>query len=113
MQTVRITLAVAQVLRVFVADPSAGQYGYGLMKATGFPSGKLYPILARLERAGVLRKTIEAIDPAIEARPARRVYNLTPDGLEFARHELAKLHAELAGSTSTRAIGIHPSEVGT
>lgn len=100
MEPVRMTLAVAQVLRAFVADPTAGQYGYGLMKTTGFASGKLYPILARLEQAGILRKTVEPIDPSVEARPARRTYHITSDGLEFARHELAKLHAQLGAESS-------------
>jgi hypothetical protein len=43
-----MTLAVAAVLRVFLDDPDAPRYGYELMRRTGFPSGKLYPILARL-----------------------------------------------------------------
>ena len=50
MSDVRVTVAVARVLREFVADASEPRYGYELMQLTGFPSGKLYPILARLQQ---------------------------------------------------------------
>jgi PadR family transcriptional regulator len=52
MSDVRVTVAVARVLREFVADASEPRYGYELMQLTGFPSGKLYPILTRLQQAG-------------------------------------------------------------
>ena len=48
----RITVAVARVLREFLVDVAKPRYGYDLMQSTGFPSGKLYPILARLQHAG-------------------------------------------------------------
>ncbi len=88
---VRMTIAVATLLRVFLDDPSQRRYGYELMQLTGFPSGKLYPILARLERAGWLIKEREDIDPAAAGRPARRLYRLSPDGTQTARHELVEL----------------------
>ncbi|QPP05269.1 tyrosine-type recombinase/integrase [Streptomyces bathyalis] len=65
------------------------------MKETGLPSGSLYPVLARLERAGWLRSCREAIDPGAEGRPQRRYYELTPDGLVEARRELAVLSEQL------------------
>lgn len=84
-------MTVAKVLRVFLDDPGTPCYGLELMKATGLPSGSLYPVLARLERAGWLRSEREEIDPVAEGRPARRYYALTPDGLATARVELAAL----------------------
>ena len=66
-----MTAPLERVLRAFLADPSARRYGYDLMQATGYPSGKLYPILARLQRAGWLGRTPEAVDPAQAGRPAR------------------------------------------
>ena len=84
-------MVVAKVLRVFLDDPEAARYGLELMKATGLPSGSLYPVLGRLERAGWLRSRREQIDPAVEGRPPRRYYELTPDGLAEARTELAAL----------------------
>lgn len=94
MSDVRITLAVAVVLRVFSDAPTEAQYGYDLMRRMGFPSGKLYPILARLESAGWLTKERESIDPAEAGRPARSMYRITGVGLRQARLELAALHAQ-------------------
>jgi PadR family transcriptional regulator, regulatory protein PadR len=66
---VRMTIAVATVLRIFLNDVSEPRYGYELMRLTGFPSGKLYPILARLQRAGWLIREQEQIDPGAPGRP--------------------------------------------
>jgi PadR family transcriptional regulator PadR len=96
MEDVRMTVAVATALRVFLDDVAAPQYGYELMRLTGFASGKLYPILARLEAAGWLDRQWEEIDPTVERRPARRWYRLSKDGAARARQELALLHQQLA-----------------
>ena len=93
---VRITVAVARVLREFLADPSRPRHGYDLMQVTGYPSGKLYPILARLQHAGWLTRNAEEIDPSEAGRPARYLYRLSEEGAELARQELAVLHAQLS-----------------
>jgi PadR family transcriptional regulator PadR len=93
---VRITVAVARVLREFLADPSRPRHGYDLMQATGYPSGKLYPVLARLRHAGWLTRSAEDIDPSQAGRPARYLYRLTGDGAVRARQELAVLSAQLS-----------------
>lgn len=93
---VRITVAVARVLREFLADPSRPRHGYDLMQATGYPSGKLYPILARLQHAGWLTRRREEIDASEVGRPARHLYQLSDDGAERARQELALLSAQLS-----------------
>jgi PadR family transcriptional regulator PadR len=92
----RVTLAVAQVLREFLADASKPRYGYDIMTATGFPSGKIYPILARLRRAGWLVREQEDIDPSQTGRPARTLYRLSEQGAEAARSELARLSEQFA-----------------
>jgi DNA-binding PadR family transcriptional regulator len=92
----RITVAVAQVLREFLIDPAQPRYGYDLMHSTGFGSGKLYPILARLQHAGWLVKRAEDIDPAEAGRPVRYMYRLSADGIEAARMELAALQVQLS-----------------
>jgi PadR family transcriptional regulator, regulatory protein PadR len=92
----RITVAVARVLREFLADPSRARYGYDLMQATGYASGKLYPILARLVDAGWLAREREDIDPARAGRPARFFYRLTDQGAQGAECELAALSEQLA-----------------
>ncbi|MGC2997532.1 PadR family transcriptional regulator [Streptomyces sp. G35A] len=91
----RLTVAVATVLRVFLEDTSQPRYGYELMQITSFPSGKLYPILARLQAAGWLIKEKEDIDPSTVGRPPRRMYRLSPDGIQAARLELAILSEQL------------------
>lgn len=90
-----MTVTVARVLRLFLDEPDAHRYGLELMNATGFPSGTLYPVLARLERAGWIRSQRESIDPVAEGRPARRYYRLTGEGRTAARCELAVLTEQL------------------
>lgn len=91
----RVTLAVATLLRIFLEDPAEPRYGYDLMRLTTYPSGKLYPILARLERAGWLHKEIEQIDPSAAGRPARRHYRLSAEGLTAARRALAAVNEQV------------------
>jgi PadR family transcriptional regulator PadR len=91
MKEVRITVAVAAVLRIFLEDPSKTRHGFELMKATSFPSGKLYPILARLAQAGWLERKREDIDPVAAGRPARYLYRINPEGVESARLGLAEV----------------------
>lgn len=91
-----MTVAVARVLRVFLDDIAQPRHGYELMQITGYPSGKLYPILARLHSAGWLTRESEDIDPAVAGRPARRVYRLSSHGVEAARAELASLTDQLS-----------------
>ena len=91
MPKVRMTLAVARVLREFLSDTSQPRYGYELMKLTGFPSGKLYPVLARLVEAGWLIREREEIDPSHAGRPARYLYRLSEQGAVDAQQELVGL----------------------
>jgi PadR family transcriptional regulator len=100
---VRVTAAVSTVLAAFLADPSAERYGLDLMRATGHPSGTLYPILLRLQDAGWVEAVWEELDPVAAGRPARRYYRLTPDGLVSARTEIAALRQRL-----DRAYGAAP-----
>lgn len=95
-----MTVAVAQLLREFLADPAEPRHGYELMQLTGFPSGKLYPLLARLHRAGLLIREWEDIDPREAGRPARCIYRLSPGAVEPVRHELAELSDQLRPSAA-------------
>ncbi|MEU4235833.1 PadR family transcriptional regulator [Actinoplanes sp. NPDC026619] len=96
---VRVTAAVSKVLAAFLEDPEADRYGLDLMRASGHPSGTLYPILLRLQRAGWVDAVWEEIDPVAAGRPARRYYRLTPDGLVAARTEIAALRRQLDRAT--------------
>jgi hypothetical protein len=60
----RMTAGVARVARIFLDDPDTAMYGFDLMQRTRFPSGTIYPILARLERAGWITGQQEAPDKA-------------------------------------------------
>jgi PadR family transcriptional regulator, regulatory protein PadR len=97
----RMTAGVARVVRVFLDDPAAPVYGFDLMQRTRFPSGTIYPILARLERAGWITGQLEAADDASrEGRPARRLYRMTADGAVAGRLALAELTAQLQPGAS-------------
>jgi PadR family transcriptional regulator, regulatory protein PadR len=95
-------VAVLRVLREFLTDASRPRYGYDLMQATGYASGKLYPILARLQHAGWLTRTPESVDPAQAGRPPRYMYMLSQDGAVRARQELAVLSAGLSVPSGRR-----------
>ncbi|KUM75878.1 hypothetical protein AQI84_19425 [Streptomyces griseorubiginosus] len=65
-------------------------YGLELVQATGLASGTVYPILARLEAEGLVSSRWESEAPM--DRPRRRFYEITPDGLLFARSALSEGH---------------------
>lgn len=86
----------AQVLRVLAAMLAIGSaYGGVLMKETGLASGSLYPILDRLERAGVITGSWEDVDPSEAGRPRRREYVLTPSGRATAEAEVRSMQKQL------------------
>jgi len=63
---------------VLMQSPEAWRHGYDLSRETGLKSGTLYPILVRLESAGLLEEQWEA--PPVQGRPARHMYRLTARG---------------------------------
>lgn len=77
---VRLSHQTLKVLRAFLSGSRRDLAGSDLAKETVIASGSLYPILARLEKAGWLAGTWEEIDPAEEGRPRKRFYRLTDDG---------------------------------
>jgi DNA-binding PadR family transcriptional regulator len=98
---VKLTAPLERVLTVMIADPSAPQYGYDLMKAAKLPSGTLYPMLARLEQDGLVDAEWEAQREDAAGRPPRKYYRLTAEGLRVARLELA----QSASSAPSRRAG--------
>lgn len=88
----RMTEPTQRVLREFLADPTAEKYGLEICKAVGYPAGTVHPLLYKFEELGWLESRFEDIDPSDAGRPRRRYYRLTPDGAEFAREALARVH---------------------
>lgn len=92
----RMTTSVLKVVAALLADPAAERYGLQLMQATSLPSGTLYPILVRLQRAGWVESRWEQTDPVAAGRPSRRYYRLTADGAGAARREVAAMQRQMA-----------------
>jgi DNA-binding PadR family transcriptional regulator len=84
-QTPQLTAPTLKVLGELLAAPPDGIAGADLSKTTGIPSGTLYPILFRMERAGWLSSEWEQIDPSEAGRPRKRFYRLTPHGSSETR----------------------------
>jgi len=80
----RLTHQTLKVLRVFLEQPNKALAGSDIWKETGIFSGTLYPILARLEKAGWLTSSWEAAEPSEVGRPRKRLYRLTGVGQKRA-----------------------------
>jgi len=91
-EDLELTPRMADVIRVFLQNPAERRYGFGVMRATGLPSGTLYPILAKFERHGWLTVGTEDIDPRKEGRPPRRFYVITAPAWAAAEEQLYELH---------------------
>jgi len=92
----RMTLQTQAVLAVLLDHPSADHYGLEISKRAKLPSGTIYPILARLQKAGWVTSSWEELDPQAEGRPARRLYRLTQSGAERARQAQAETVSRIA-----------------
>jgi len=93
----KMTLQTQAVLRALLERPTHELYGLQISKAAGLATGTIHPILARLEGLGWLDSRWEDIDPAVEGRPRRRYYTLSPSGAEQARLALAGARTPIAG----------------
>jgi len=68
------------------------RYGFEIMERSGLRAGTVYPALRRLEGAGYLRSAWEEED-AVEKRPPRCYYSLTPQGSELLSQTLDRFPA--------------------
>jgi len=91
----RLSHPALKVLRVFLtafSDNVRSEIaGADIMKSAGISSGTLYPILLRLERAGVLASRWEKDTPQDLGRPRRRLYRITSAGAAIAHEALDDL----------------------
>lgn len=87
----RISLNLLNVLKAMYEAGSSPHYGRSLSTATGLSNGALYPIIDKLEDAGMITGTWEDIDEQVAGRRARRYYQLTGDGTRLYETERGKL----------------------
>jgi PadR family transcriptional regulator, regulatory protein PadR len=95
------TLAVVSVL--MAAGPDERVWGLRLCEEADLGSGTVYPLLERLEKAGIVTSFWE--DPPPTDRPRRRFYELTGSG----RQEVASAMAARSAARRRWLPGIaHP-----
>lgn len=102
-----MTLQTVAVLQAMLDAPTQAHYGLEVAGRTGLPTGTIYPILNRLEKAGWVSSTWEEREPSELERPRRRLYTLTGAGAQAARNALADAHRliTLAPATTPRRQG--------
>ncbi|WP_367134632.1 PadR family transcriptional regulator [Saccharothrix sp. HUAS TT1] len=81
------------------------RWGLEIIKLTGRPSGSVYPLLDRLERAGWVTSSWD--DDSERRGPRRRMYVLTAGGAV----EATKVCAKRGRAGSARSAGIGRGEV--
>ena len=84
----RITGSTLKVLVVLLENQNQELAGSDIRKFTDIGAGTLYPILARLEKAGWVESHWEDVDPSKEGRPRKRFYRLTGIGETKSRRAL-------------------------
>ncbi|MGW5254015.1 PadR family transcriptional regulator [Streptomyces sp. NPDC004012] len=100
-QNPKMTKATLEVLDVLYQGPEK-LYGLKIAQGTGLMTGTVYPILARLEKAGWVTSAWET-DEGPDVRGARRrFYQLTPMGREQARAALKERSAREAQTAHRR-----------
>lgn len=98
-----MTPQTIEVLRALLDDPATPRYGLDIARQTGLKTGTLHPILARLQRVGLLESSWE--DPAEhedQGRPRRRYYRLTGLGEMQARQAVARAEESVGGLSTLR-----------
>jgi PadR family transcriptional regulator, regulatory protein PadR len=85
---VRLTQSTTLVLSALARGV---RHGFDILDETGLESGTVYPILRRLETAGLVRSSWEPVQRArAEGRPPRRYYELSGAGAEVLKEALAR-----------------------
>ncbi len=97
---IRMTYATAAVLR---ALELGYRYGFDIADTTGLRRGSVYPVLRRLEKAGLAAAEWEEGTIAHDAgRPPRRYYRLTPLADEIVAEAKNRFPAVVAGIVPLR-----------
>lgn len=83
----RLSAKALQLLAILASDVRAEYSGAELNRALSIASGTLYPLLARLEKHGLVASKWEQVDPRVVGRPRRRYYRITGAGAKVAQQE--------------------------
>jgi DNA-binding PadR family transcriptional regulator len=94
------------VLKVLLEDPRVEHYGLDLAKRGEIKTSSVYPVLMRLEQAGWVTSSWEAVEPSKAGRPRRRLYRLTADGAAVARNQLTRARQVFALPPPSRPRGV-------
>lgn len=81
----RLTASLRAVLTRFLGAETE-TWGLRLATDTGYPTGTIYPLLARLEREGFVQSYWA--DNSEHSGARRRLYSLTPTGRHWAAERL-------------------------
>lgn len=106
----RMSSETLRILGVMLEDPIAWHYGLGLSDEAKIASGTIYPMLARLERAGWLESRWEEESSGDVPRPRRRLYRLTGHGERAALIELEEIAKVARRVKRRRSSGSSPKE---
>lgn len=98
----QITRHVLRLFALMTSDVLGWWWGMKLSAELDLRSGTIYPLLARLEKAGWLESRWEDVDPAEAERPRRRLYRLTGQGQRVASDALAQLAVPPATARTPR-----------
>ncbi|HEY3491373.1 MAG TPA: PadR family transcriptional regulator [Solirubrobacterales bacterium] len=107
----RMSGETLRVLGAMLEDPRASYYGLELADIAGISPGTVYPMLARLEKHGLLESSWERRRPADTHRPRRRLYRLTGLGEKVALREIDEI-AAFAKKAKRRPVGGRPARPG-
>jgi hypothetical protein len=79
-----MTRKTRAVLSALLAEPDKELYGLEIYERTGLMPGTTYPILVRLQHAGLVRSRWEDAELTDPHRPRRRYHQLTELGINAA-----------------------------
>ena len=95
----------AATVAILKAIQQGHRFGLDIMDATGFPSGTVYPTLARMEGRHYVESEWESAAAAkADGRPRRRYYRVTPEGARALGEALERLGV-LTGASPRPAQG--------
>jgi DNA-binding MarR family transcriptional regulator len=87
----RMTGPTLKIIGQLITAAPGGVSGAEISRSAKIPSGTLYPVLFRLERAGWLESEWEDGNPSEMGRPRRRLYRLTSLGRQEGRRAFEEL----------------------